>query len=154
VPPRVGIAFRSFQVFASRIHEAIDRKMWNERLDFISTVGQLHEALERCFGEAGWQALTGIWCETNGIVQPTRSSIDITNRIPEQNQTHGLPLTPSPSRASSLDLESEAKALRELPRGIRKFWLHEPPLRAWRYSETSEKELREDRESDGAWAGW
>jgi hypothetical protein len=65
-----------------------------------------------------------------------------------QKVTHGLPLSPSPS------LENETRALRELPGAVRRFWLYEPRVPAWRHQETAgEQEWRADREADGSWCG-
>jgi hypothetical protein len=112
------------------------------------TVGELHTTIKELYGAQGWTALVLLWQAAAGITRPARVHASIPNRIPVQKVTHGLPLSPSPS------LENETRALRELPGAVRRFWLHEPPLRPWRYSATgSEKEWRVDQEGDGAWAG-
>jgi hypothetical protein len=117
-------------------------KPWNSEVDFISTVGALHQAIEERYGEAGWSALVALWHTTAGIEPPT----NITNRTLEQKVTHSLPLTPSP--------ESEARALQKLPSVLRRFWLYEPRVPPCRHQETAgEREWRADREADGAWCG-
>ena len=131
-----------------QIHEASDRKTWNEKLDFISTVGQLHEAIEAHFGEAGWKALVESWHAAAGITRPARVHASITNRTPEGE----LPQPQLPA----CSLQCEAEAIAGLPGAVRRFWLREPPVPpAWRRQENeADRQWREGREGDGAWAGW
>jgi hypothetical protein len=107
-----------------------------------ATVGQLHEAIEDAFGSAGWTAFTA------GIQEPERSPADIPKRIPKFG---------SPSLSSSLPAaspESEPETLRKLPVAVARFWLKEPHVPAWRYSETADEQgLRERMEADGSWCG-
>jgi hypothetical protein len=108
------------------------------------TVEGLHTTIEEHYGGPGWTALMECWHGAAGIAQPTRSHADIPKRIPE----FGSPSSSFPS------LESEAQALRKLPPAVARFWLKEPHVPAWRYSETAgEKELRERMEADGSWCG-
>jgi hypothetical protein len=122
-------------------------------VDFISTVGALHQSIEECYGEAGWSALMECWQEAAGIKQPVRSSTSITSRIPVRER--GLHPQAPPVPPSSPSPQSEVEVLRKLPRVVARFWLREelvPP--PWRRQETAaEQELREQLSNDGAWCG-
>jgi hypothetical protein len=65
-----------------QIHEASDRKTWNEKLDFITTVGQLHAVIAEHFGSPGWSTLVTLWHAAAGITRPTRVRASIPNRKP------------------------------------------------------------------------
>jgi hypothetical protein len=112
------------------------------------TVEGLHTIIEERYGGPGWTALMECWHAVAGIKQPEHkfTQTDIPVRIPETSRTS------LPSFSSST--ESEAEALRQLPLAIARFWLKEPHVPAWRYSETAdEQELRERMEADGSWCG-
>jgi hypothetical protein len=134
-----------------------DKIAFGEAIAGITTVGELHSAIEEHFGPPGWSTLVRFWHATACIHEPT----SITTRIPmsglhpeAQPLEDHLPETGRTSPPSPASLQSEAEALRSLPGAVRRFWLHEPPLRPWRYSETGfEKEWRLDREGDGSWCG-
>jgi hypothetical protein len=127
----------------------------------LGTVDQLHEMLEALYGAPGWTALTACWHAAAGITRPARAHASITNRIPmsglhpeRQPLEEHLPQTGRTSPPSPASLQSEAEALRSLPGAVRRFWLYEPRVPAWRHQETAgEGQWRLDRESDGAWCG-
>jgi hypothetical protein len=45
--------------------------MWNEKLDFPSTVGELHEVVEN-LAPGAWSAFIELWHEACGIEEPPR----------------------------------------------------------------------------------
>jgi hypothetical protein len=131
----------------------IDRKTWNEKLDFIATIGTLHQAIEEAFGSAGWTALMQCWHEMAGIEQPHRRTIrrdsEITDRIPVVHAST------TDTSILSAPAPLEVEVLQSLPPRVRWFWLREdfvPP--PWRYVETEgERAHRETMQEQGAWAG-
>jgi hypothetical protein len=130
----------------------------SEKVDFITAVGQLHEAIEAHFGPSGWTALVQCWHEAAGIHEPTsistRTPVASGSHPEEQPLEEHLPVTGRTSSPSPASLQSEAEVLRSLPGAVRRFWLYEPPLRPWRYSETAgDREQRESMEQTGSWCG-
>jgi hypothetical protein len=128
-----------------------------------TTVGELHEAIEERYGNAGWKAFTACWQEAAGIQQPEPKIFpaecsDVLNRIPDQPKDHRPPssetLLPLPSTACLLE-EGLHQALPSMPMRAAAFLLHSPkPEPPWRYQESeSERLIREDAENRGAWAG-
>jgi hypothetical protein len=121
------------------------------------TVEVLHERIEEWFGPQGWRAFTVCWQEAAGIKQPPRKAAD---RTPAQPKDHGKPstresLVPLPSSSACLLEEGLLGALSLMPPRVATFFLYSPqPEPVWRFSESeSERSIRLDAESRGAWAG-
>lgn len=141
---------RSVQMF-----DAGAAKIWNEKLDSVSTVGQLHEAIE-ALGPNAWSMFVGCWLEAAGIEQPEHKQKPVCVPTPtaEQPGTPDTPLPRLPSSACPME-EGLRSALLEMPPRVAAFLLHvprDPP--AWRYQESAgERAERQALENLGAWTG-
>jgi hypothetical protein len=121
---------------------------------FISTVGQLHEAVQS-LGPLAWFEFQRAYHEAAGL-KPKRKQKLVFAPGPAA-EPHNKPDTPSPplfTTAYPLD-EGLRRALLEMPEQVAAFLLHapqDPP--EWRHRESpDEKALRERLESGGCWTG-
>jgi hypothetical protein len=128
-----------------------------ELFDSITTVGQLHEAIDT---SNAWSTFTACWCEACGVEEPKKEEKHNPKTASDSilaAELHGkpaLPLLPLPADAPLLE-EGLHRSLSEMPQKVAAFLLHTPPdPPAWRYSESpNEKAVREQLEAEGCWTG-
>ena len=121
----------------------------------ITTVGQLHEAIE-VLGPGAWSTFTALWQQSCGIEQPEHKQKPDCAPCPAA-EPHGKPdtsLPPLPANAPLLE-EGLHRELSSMPERVAAFLLHvprDPPV--WRYHESpDERSQREQLENEGCWTG-
>ncbi len=128
--------------------EATTGNLWNEKLDFISTIGELHQAVVEAFGTDGWIEFTRLYHESIGIWPRRKQS-----PVAEPVDTPTSPLPPLPAQAYPLE-DGLHRALLEMLPKVAAFLLHMPRGLPWRYLESEgERAHRKLLESEGCWTG-
>jgi hypothetical protein len=152
-PQDVELAFRHISQRLSD-REAPTGRLWNEKLDFISTLGELREAVQS-LGELAWFEFQRAYHEAAGL-KPKRQPKPDFAPIPAA-EPHSKPdttLPPLPDRTPPLDPGLHATLPTMNPRAVG-FLLHTPKERpAWSYVESdSERAEREFLQDQGCWPG-
>jgi hypothetical protein len=116
--------------------EAPTGRLWNEKLDFISTVGELREAAQS-LGPIPWFELQRAYHEAAGL-KPKREQRPACADCPAA-EAPGLPSTP-PLLPLPPGAELEPGlhcALNDMPERVQAFLLHQQkPAPPWRYQES------------------
>lgn len=129
-------------------------KMWVEKLAFITTLSELHEAVQS-LGELAWFEFQRAYYEEAGLKPKRRPKPDFTPILAmDADAKADTPLPLLPGNTPLLE-EGLHRALPRMPRRVAAFCcMCRPDPRAWRYQESEgERAERQALENLGAWTG-